>query len=349
MKNMKLKSIIVSLAGVMLSISPFVASAISPLTTSCSGTPSSSNITWTATSLGGVIPVSFLWGNGSTSSVQSIAVVPGAYSMTLQATDASSTVATTTCAAIVLQSVPTITSFVANPTIITNGQNSLLSWVVSNASSTSINNGVGVVTGVSTIVTPSVTTVYQLSATNPISTTNANVTVTVNTANTGSDIQAQIQSLLNQIANLKAQLMQLLLQQAGGTATSTSPTSPLPGACFNFNRNLSRGDDGDDVKELQQTLAQDPSIFPENNVTGFFGHQTEEAVKRYQHKFGIFTLGSTTTGYFGPRSRDFFQKHCRTLSSNNDNNNDNNNGNNNQSDHKNNKSNERGRENSHNN
>src|SRR5438128_1172338 len=99
LKHMKLKSILISAVALAFAVSPAIASAA--LTTTCSGAPTATSITWTATSTGGVVPVAFLWGNASTSAIQTIAVAPGTYSMTLQATDASSTVATTTCSATV--------------------------------------------------------------------------------------------------------------------------------------------------------------------------------------------------------------------------------------------------------
>jgi peptidoglycan hydrolase-like protein with peptidoglycan-binding domain len=311
---MTLKRLItsISVVGAMFVLSFAVANATSALTASCVGVPTASSITWTASSSGGVAPIAFLWGNGSTSPVQTIAVSPGMYSMTLQATDASSTVATTTCSATVVQSIPTITSFVANPSTITSGQSSVLSWVVSNASSTSLDNGIGVVTGTSITVTPSMTTTYHLSAVNPVGTTTANAIVTVNaTTSTGTDIQTQILNLLKQIADLKAQIVQLLQQQqSGGTGTSTPPTAGSPGLCFSFGRDLSEGNRGDDVKELQRELANDPSIFPPGLITGFFGHRTEEAMKKFQQRFGIFSFGSTTTGFFGPKTRGFLREHC---------------------------------------
>src|SRR3989344_3435865 len=143
------KSFIASAASVAFMLSLVFAGAASALTATCVGAPTASNITWTASSSGGVSPIAFLWGNGSTSTSQTIAVSFGTYSMTLQATDASSTVATTTCSATVAQAAPTISTFVATPSSITSGQSSVLSWTVSNASTTSINNGVGAVSGTS--------------------------------------------------------------------------------------------------------------------------------------------------------------------------------------------------------
>lgn len=202
---------------------PFLASA-SSLSVSCSGAPSASSIVWTGSASGGVAPATLLWSNGVTSMSQTIAAVPGTYSMTFQATDASSTVATTTCSA--------------------------------------------------TIAAP---------------------------APSGPSIADQIAALLNQIAALKAQVAQLLLQQANsasGTATSTP-------SCFSFNHDIGEGDQGEDVKDLQKTLSSDSSIFPPGLITGFFGHMTEEGVKKFQKKHGILA-----TGFFGPKSRAFFEDQC---------------------------------------
>jgi len=235
--------------------------------------------------------------------------------MTLQATDASSTVATTTCSATVAQPAPTITSFSATPSSITAGQSSVLSWVVTNASSTNINNGVGTVTGTSVTVTPSVTTTYQLSAVNPGGTTNANAAVTVSATTTPpTGLAAQIQALLAQIKALQAQILQLIANNAsggsGGTATST------PATCFNFFRDLRHGDRGDDVKELQQQLAHDePTLFPPGLITGFFGPRTEAALKMLQRRFGIDAIG---TGFFGSKSRAHFASFCSNADSDHD-------------------------------
>lgn len=76
-------------------------------------------------------------------------------------------------------SAPTISAFSASPANITVGGSTTLSWSVSNASTLSINNGVGTVTGTSIAVAPTTTTTYTLTATNGYGSTTANVAVTV--------------------------------------------------------------------------------------------------------------------------------------------------------------------------
>lgn len=65
-----------------------------------------------------------------------------------------------------------------------------------------------------------------------------------------------------------------------------------------FLRSLSRGMSGDDVRNLQELLAQDSSIFPAHFITGFFGPKTEEAIRKFQRKFGIEAIG-----IFGPKTQ----------------------------------------------
>ena len=77
---------------------------------------------------------------------------------------------------------PSISSFIATPSTLTVGQSSVLSWIVSGATSLSLDNGVGTVTGTSKVVSPTVTTTYTLTATNAAGSVTATATVTVNPA-----------------------------------------------------------------------------------------------------------------------------------------------------------------------
>jgi hypothetical protein len=80
-------------------------------------------------------------------------------------------------------SAPLVTSFIASPLTIDEGDNSTLTWEVSGAISVVITPGVGSVglTG-NFVVSPSDATTYTLTATNTAGSTTASVKVTVNTA-----------------------------------------------------------------------------------------------------------------------------------------------------------------------
>jgi hypothetical protein len=84
---------------------------------------------------------------------------------------------------------PSITSFSAAPASIASGQSTLLSWVVTGATSLSMDNGVGDVSQQTSLrVSPTVTTLYTLTATNASGNTTAQMTVTV-TETTGNQVQ----------------------------------------------------------------------------------------------------------------------------------------------------------------
>jgi ABC-type transport system substrate-binding protein len=54
---------------------------------------------------------------------------------------------------------------------------------------------------------------------------------------------------------------------------------------FQFKSNLSTGSQGSEVTELQKCLAKDPEVYPEGDVTGYFGSKTKEAVTKFQEKY----------------------------------------------------------------
>ena len=79
-------------------------------------------------------------------------------------------------------SVPTITSFTANPTSINSGTSSALSWVATGASTIAITPGTFTSTSASgsTSMSPTATTTYTLAATNTAGSTTSTLTITVN-------------------------------------------------------------------------------------------------------------------------------------------------------------------------
>ena len=77
---------------------------------------------------------------------------------------------------------------------------------------------------------------------------------------------------------------------ANNTANQTITSS--------ITRSLQRGMTGDDVRTLQTLLSTDPSVYPEKSVTGYFGPVTERAVKAFQAKYKLPTVGAV-----GPMTR----------------------------------------------
>ncbi len=103
---------------------------------------------------------------------------------TLTATNESGSVTKKTNVTVTTPPPPTISAFTASPHVITAGTSSTLAWTVSSGATMEIsaNTGAspGVVTGTSVNVTPSVTTIYTLRATNLGGSVTRTVSVTVN-------------------------------------------------------------------------------------------------------------------------------------------------------------------------
>ena len=125
-------------------------------------------------------------------------------------------------------------------------------------------------------------------------------------AATTADLQAQAAALLQQVQALQAQLAaQQGTQVTSSTGIVPNTTGGANAACPLVGRSLKRGSSGDDVSRLQQFLARDTSVYPEGQVSGYYGALTEAAVKRWQAKFNIVSSGDPgTTGYgvVGPRT-----------------------------------------------
>jgi len=129
------------------------------------------------------------------------------------------------------------------------------------------------------------------------------------------DVQSQIQSLLSQINALQEQLRALVTSNAGTLRNASSSASWVgmpPGqvgkaACIILGRNLRHGVQGDDVRKLQEMLAEDPENDFRASATGFFGPLTARAVAKFQMRMGI---ASSTDGFVGPLTRGFFERRC---------------------------------------
>ncbi|KPJ55824.1 hypothetical protein AMJ49_06280 [Parcubacteria bacterium DG_74_2] len=54
---------------------------------------------------------------------------------------------------------------------------------------------------------------------------------------------------------------------------------------FQFKSRLETGSRGDEVRELQKCLSQDPEVYAEGEITGYFGTKTKQAVIKFQEKY----------------------------------------------------------------
>lgn len=102
------------------------------------------------------------------------------------------------------------------------------------------------------------------------------------------------------------------------TSVVSQPSSGS-GACPQLVRPLAVGMSGSDVLSLQQFLAQDRSVYPDPQITGYFGLLTEQAVQRWQMKYRVVSGGdaaSTGFGRVGPATRNAMLRVCTPGSTN---------------------------------
>lgn len=127
-------------------------------------------------------------------------------------------------------------------------------------------------------------------------------------ADTLSDLQAKVQSLVTEIAALQAQIQ--TLQSSTITTPGTVPTTSAV-YCPVLSSTVTLGSYGDDVSKLQTYLAGQ-GIYSDE-VTGYFGEKTQAAVRTWQTRNNLVISGdssSTGWGTFGPRSRAFLATLC---------------------------------------
>jgi len=125
---------------------------------------------------------------------------------------------------------------------------------------------------------------------------------------TPEELRAQINMLLQRIESLQGQANTVPGQQSVvPTQTRTNVTCP------HISRSLKIGSTGDDVARLQRFLALDPSLYPEGQVTGYYGQLTAAAIKRFQCKNKLVCEGtgeSTGYGVTGPRTAALLALQC---------------------------------------
>ncbi|HSP15887.1 MAG TPA: hypothetical protein VLV78_14160 [Thermoanaerobaculia bacterium] len=118
---------------------------------------------------------------------------------------------------------PAVVSFGASPAAIQTGQVSMLAWVTSNATSVTIDNGVGSQPAIgSTVVQPSATTTYTLTASNSSGSATAAATVTVSGVATASIVVSSFPKGMVQAANQATAVDSFSLTNIGSAAGSVT-------------------------------------------------------------------------------------------------------------------------------
>lgn len=91
----------------------------------------------------------------------------------------------------------------------------------------------------------------------------------------------------SKIYNFDLEKAKTLLEQAGFKETERGIREKIvkKELAFQFKSNLKTGSQGKEVEELQKCLAKDKEIYPEGEVTGYFGSSTKAAVIKFQEKY----------------------------------------------------------------
>jgi len=125
-------------------------------------------------------------------------------------------------------------------------------------------------------------------------------------------VDVQIKALLDQIQALQLQLRTLIASSTANINVKIEGERVAPGqlgkmACIMLNRNLGPGSRGDDVKKLQEMLAEDRENGFNASATGVFGPMTARAMAKFQMRMGI---AARSDGHVGPMTRGFFERAC---------------------------------------
>jgi peptidoglycan hydrolase-like protein with peptidoglycan-binding domain len=121
----------------------------------------------------------------------------------------------------------------------------------------------------------------------------------------------ELQQVSEEIANLFQSRAKVIKVAYSGRLTNFNKDFILfPSGLWQ--RNLRLGDSGKDVMALQKILINEEFWGEQVSATGYFGTITQQALIKFQEEYDYYILRplglEKGTGYFGERSRSFFQK-----------------------------------------
>lgn len=119
--------------------------------------------------------------------------------------------------------------------------------------------------------------------------------------------QAQAVSLNEALQRMDAILAQMEALRAEFATLSSSVQTQTPAVLGSqstpvLTQSLQYGDTNTDIEKVQKLLATDPSIYPYGVASGFFGPKTQEAIRNFQARFGL-----DTVGVIGPATKSLLE------------------------------------------
>ena len=134
--------------------------------------------------------------------------------------------------------------------------------------------------------------------------------IPVKAALTTAQIDAII-SLLQSFGADQETINNVQVSLTGGTPPTLISSCPV--LKYNLYFGIDDNESNGEVTKLQKFLAQDSSVYPEGEITGYYGPMSERAVKKWQSKNGVVSSGTPdTTGFgaVGPKTREAIKVSC---------------------------------------
>ena len=105
----------------------------------------------------------------------------------------------------------------------------------------------------------------------------------------------RMDAIITEMQSLRAEFASLVISTGQSTP---SPTVQGVVAGGILGDDLAFGSTNNDIKKIQALLATDPAIYPYGVASGFFGPKTQEAIRMFQSRFDL-----DTVGVIGPSTR----------------------------------------------
>lgn len=129
--------------------------------------------------------------------------------------------------------------------------------------------------------------------------------------------QASRQELIAKLQE-QIQLLHARVEQLKKDREAVRDASGNVGQTLKLLGDISEGMTGADVTLLQTILAADAAIYPEGQITGYYGKLTTKAVKRFQQKHGLKEAGKIGKGTLKKLNKDLDETPIATEDRDND-------------------------------
>lgn len=103
---------------------------------------------------------------------------------------------------------------------------------------------------------------------------------------------ARMDAIIKQMEQLRTEFVALSASLGSAPTPSAVPTVLGAQTKKYLTQDLSYGVTNSDIERIQRLLATDSEIYPYGVASGFFGPKTEEAIKNFQARFGLDTVGA---------------------------------------------------------